>query len=177
MLQMRELRPQGLSDLGSHGGKHSDMQSFPETRRGYSDNPISILLRSSGFSPQTMRRPWMVFSRWVAQSNLSPEAVPAGWEGLIWKVRDTSQEAIVIPQQEWGWPDPRVEGRSTGNRWRTNLLGDNSPQVSWVSVHIVSKALLVLDSRLSFQRCLYGKQLWKIWSSSRAKGKYAYCPT
>lgn len=29
-----------------------------------------------------------------------------------------------------GWPDLRVEGRSTGNRRRTNLLGDNSPQVS-----------------------------------------------
>lgn len=147
------------------------MQPFPETRRVCSENPIRVMVRSLGFSHrQWGGRKWFKAGKWHNQTclrRISQHGVGDWCEDLGRPVKKFLQNSW----ENWlAWSDGT-------RKVQRKQIQDNSPRVSWVSVHTVINALVALGPRLSFQRCLYGKQLWKIWSSSGAKGKRAYCPT
>lgn len=52
-----------------------------------------------------------------------------------------------------------------------NVLEDNSPWVSCISEYLVSRDPVCLHSKLSFQRCLYSRQPWKIEVMSPLRAK------
>lgn len=63
-------------------------------------------------------------------------------------------------------------------KYPKGLLGDNSPQVSFVYKCLVSRGTDSLCSGLSFQESFQSEQPWKldIVCLSRAKGEFSYWP-